>query len=147
MQTSTNELHAQNKKNNDFSKHCAFQMYNILPGHGKLDMLQRLLLWGYEATQWACRQWLRRYRLQRHGVEGNAAVYNLYHRDLRTWYYVDELSRSELAEKLYEVHGVLVPDEANLVSWLQADAQKPEKLEFNECIHSHASCDFVLSQL
>ena len=28
-----------------------------------------------------------------------------------------------------------------------ADAQKPEKLEFNECIHSHPSGEFVLQQL
>ena len=103
--------------------------------------------WGYETTERACREWLRRYRLQRHGVEGNASIYNLYHRDLRTWYYVDHLGAKELSEKLYEVHGVLVPNDSNLLSWLQADAQKPEKLELNECIHAHAAGEYVLIQL
>ena len=122
-------------------------MYNSLPGHGELDMQQRLTSWGYDAALNACRQWLRRYRLQRYGVEGHASVYNLYHKDLRTWYYVDELTPLELSEKLYEVRGVLVPNEGNLVSWLKADAQKPEKLEFNEDILAHASGEYVLLQL
>ena len=95
----------------------------------------------------ACRNWLRRYRLQRYGVEGNASVYNLYRQDLRTWYYADQLTPQDITDKLYEVHGVLVPDVPNLVSWLKADSQKPEKLEFNEAIHAHASGEYALLQL
>ena len=38
-------------------------------------------------------------------------------------------------------------DRKHLVSWLNIDAQKPEKLEFNECIHSHAAGEYVLIQL
>ena len=60
---------------------------------------------------------------------------------------MEQLGAKALSDKLYEVHGVLVPNDSNLVSWLQADAQKPEKLEFNEDILAHAAGEYVLFQL
>ena len=109
-------------------------------------MYQRMIDWGYYATQDACRTWLALYRLVSGGIDGNASVYTLSRQDLQRWYHVDQLSPTDLQKKYLTEHGVY-SDRKNLVAWLQADAQKPEKLEFNECIHSHASGEFVLSQL
>ena len=109
-------------------------------------MYQRLIDWGYCATVEACRTWLAKYRLGPGGIDGNASVYPLSRQDLQRWYYVDQLTEESLQKKYYAVYGVRA-DRKNLVSWLQADAQKPEKLEFNECIHSHAAGEYVLKQL
>ena len=43
-------------------------------GHGQRDMHQRLLDWGYDAAQDACRTWLATYRLLVGGIDGNASI-------------------------------------------------------------------------
>ena len=106
----------------------------------------RLLDWGYDASQSTCRQWLSSYRLVIGGIDGNASVYTLSRQDLQRWYYVDQLTPAQLQHKYLTEHGVYA-DRAGIIRWLQADAQKPEKLEFNECIHSHAAGEYVLLQL
>ena len=109
-------------------------------------MYQRLIVWGYYATVNACRDWLERHRLLCGGIDGNASVYTLSRQDLQRWYYVDQLTPTELQRRYLTEHGVYA-HRANLIAWLKADAQKPEKLEFNECIHSHAAGEYVLIQL
>ena len=108
-------------------------------------MYQRLMDWGYYATQEACRKWFDMYRLVSGGIDGNASVYILSRQDLQRWYYVDQLTPTQLQRKYFTEHGVY-SHSADLVSWLQANAQKPEKLEFTECIHAHVAGEYVLSQ-
>ena len=109
-------------------------------------MYQRIMDWGYSATEEACRSWLSLYRLVSGGVDGNSSVYTLSRQDLQRWYYVEQLSETQLQRKYLLEHGVYA-HRKHLTTWLQADAQKPEKLEFNECIHAHAAGEFVLRQL
>ena len=108
-------------------------------------MYHRMIDWGYDATVEACRTWLALYRLVSGGIDGNASVYTLSRQDLQRWYYVDQLTPTQLQHKYLMEHGVY-SDRRDLIAWLKADAQKPEKLEFNECIHSHASGEFVLQR-
>ena len=102
--------------------------------------------WGSYATRDACRTWLASYRLVSGGIDGNASVYTLSRQDLQKWYYVEKLTPTQLQRRYLTEHGVY-SDRKHLATWLNADAQKPEKLEFNECIHSHAAGEFVLRQL
>ena len=105
-----------------------------------------LLDWGYCASQRTCRDWLSSYRLVLGGIDGNASVYTLSRQDLQRWYYVDQLTAAQPQHRYLMDHGVYA-DRANIIRWFKADAQKPEKLEFNESIHSHASGEYVLAQL
>ena len=109
-------------------------------------MRHTLLDWGYYATVDACRTWLASYRLVSGGIDGNASVYTLSRQDLQRWYYVDQLTPTQLQHRYLTEHGVY-SHRKHLTTWLNADAQKPEKLEFNECIHAHAAGEFVLRQL
>ena len=88
-------------------------------------MYQRMIDWGYYATVEACRTWLTLYRLVSGGIDGNASVYTLSRQDLQRWYYVDQLTPTQLQRKYLTDHGVYA-DRANLIRWLKADAQKPE---------------------
>ena len=106
----------------------------------------RLLDWGYYASQSTCREWICSYRLVLGGIDGNASVYTLSRQDLQKWYYVEKLSPTEIQKRYLMEHGVYA-HRNNLMTWLKADAQKPEKLEFNECIHSHAAGEYVLLSL
>ena len=113
---------------------------------GKRNMVRILHSWGYNATEEACRNWLQAYKHRSELREGNAAVYALSRQDLRVWWYVDKLDITALMDKYLEVHGVFA-DRRNLHSWLQLPAQRPEYLETNEDIHSHASGELVLRRL
>ena len=77
-----------------------------LPGHGEREMYQRMIDWGYYATRDACRTWLSTYRLVSGGIDGNASVYTLSRQDLQRWYYVDQLSPTQLQKKYLTEHGV-----------------------------------------
>ena len=68
---------------------------HTLPGHGERDMYQRIMAWGYYATQEACRTWLALYRLVSGGIDGNASVYTLSRQDLQKWYYVEKLTPTQ----------------------------------------------------
>ena len=109
-------------------------------------MYPRLIDWGYYAIREACRIWLATYRLLVGGIDGNASVSTLSRQDLQRWYYVDQLTPTQLQKKYLMEHGVY-SHRLHLITWLKADAQKPEKLELNECIHSHAAGDYVFIQL
>ena len=109
-------------------------------------MLQRLTEWGYHCTKQSCTTWLSKYRELIGGIDGNAAIFTLARQDLRKWYYVDELTPKQIQVKYREDYGVFA-DAANLGKWLRAEAQKPEKLEFNESIHAHPAGEYVLLQL
>ena len=124
----------------------SYLMKKSLPSHSRRDMRRRLLEWGYEATQEACRAWFSLYRLVSGGIDGHALVFILSRIDLRNWYYIDNLSATQIQRKYLLEHGVN-SHRNNLMYWLQAEAQKPDKLEFNESIHSHPSGEFVLQQL
>ena len=93
-------------------------------------MQQRLIDWGYYATVEACFNWLNSYRLVSGGIDGNASVYTSSRQDLQRWYCVDQLTPTQLQHRYLTDHGVYA-HRANLIVWLKADAQKPEKLEFN----------------
>ena len=95
-------------------------------GHGERDMCQNLLDWGYDASREACRTWISSYRIVAGGIYGNASVYTLSRQDLQRWYYVDKLTETQLQKKYLTEHGVYA-HRKNLTTWLQADAQKPEK--------------------
>ena len=43
-------------------------------------------------------------------------MYELYRQDLRTWFYVDRLSATELQDKYVQEHGAFV-GRANLTRW------------------------------
>ena len=77
---------------------------------------------------------------------GNCAVYTLSRQDLRQWYYVDKLTPTELQQKYLDEHGVFA-HRSHLITWLKAAAQKPQRLENNESIHSHVCGEFVLELL
>ena len=77
-----------------------------LSGHGKREMYQRLIDWGYYATVEACFIWVTSYRLVSGGIDGNASVYTLSRQDLQRWYYVDQLSPTQLQHRYLTVHGV-----------------------------------------
>jgi len=69
-------------------------------------MYQRMIDWGYYATVEACRKWLDTYRLVSGGIDGNASVYTLSRQDLQRWYYVDQLTPTQLQHKYLMEHGV-----------------------------------------
>ena len=100
-------------------------------GHSERYMYQRLRDWRYAATREACRSWLCLYRLVSVGKDGNASVYALSRHDLQRWYYVNQLRPTQMQHKYLMEHGVY-SDRKNLITWLNADAQKLEKLDFNE---------------
>ena len=62
-------------------------------------MIKRLRMWGCEATQNACRDWLRRYRLGDGAKDGGSAMYAISRQDLQRWYHVEGLRGDVLAEK------------------------------------------------
>ena len=65
-------------------------------GVAERDMQSRLRLWGYEATQEACRNWLMRYRMEYSAKHGTVALYKLYRHDLQSWYHVKQLGPTTL---------------------------------------------------
>ena len=105
-----------------------------------------MIYWGYYATVEVCRTWFALYRLVSGGMDGNASVYTLSRQDLQRWYYVEKLTCTQLQRRYLTEHGVY-SYRKHLTTWLTAEAQKPEKLEINERIHSHAAGEFVLLQL
>ena len=115
-------------------------------GFGRDNMRMRLRVWGYDVSGEACRNWLRSYQPASSLKEGNCGVYALSRQDLRKWYYVDKLTPTRLQDKYRDEHGVFA-HRNNLIQWLDAPAQMPERLENNESIHSHASGEFVLDLL
>ena len=109
-------------------------------------MRLRLRDWGYEASREGCQEWLRKYCRSGGSTEGNAAVYELYRQDLRGWYYVDQLSPTDLQTKLVQRHGVYA-DRAHLVAWLKRSAQQPDTLDNNERIHGNPCGEYALQRL
>ena len=62
-------------------------------------MLQRLRLWGYDATQQTCKDWLTRYRWGDGAVDGTASLYKSSRQDLQRWYHVEGLTSQQLQER------------------------------------------------
>ena len=77
-----------------------------LPGYDERGMKARLREWADHASQGACRIWLSLYRLVAGGVDGNSSIYTLSRQDLRRWYYVEQLSPTEIQLKYLREHGV-----------------------------------------
>ncbi len=88
-------------------------------GHGSEDMWRRLRVWGYDVSREACSNWLRSYRLSSSFKEGNCAMYALSRQDLRTWYYVDKLTPTQLQDKYRDEHGVFA-NRSRLITWRDA---------------------------
>ena len=110
------------------------------------EMREKLESWGYAVTQEGCRVWLQRYRLVTKAKDGNNAVYAASKADLQYWYHVEKQSPTELQQRYLQECGVFA-DRAALYRWLKAPAQKLQKLDTNECIHSHTCGEYVLDEL
>ena len=115
-------------------------------GLGQRDMHKRLSVWGYVASQQACRDWLSRYRLGDGAVDGTDSLYALSRQDLQRWFHIDGLTPQQLQERYRKETGVYA-DPRNLVRWLKAPAQALTVLDENVDMHSHACGEYVLEQL
>ena len=63
------------------------------------------------------------------------------------WYYVENLTATQLQQRYLQEHGVYAHHQV-LLNWVSAPAQAPERLENdNECIHQHACGEYILEQL
>ena len=109
-------------------------------------MKQRLHVWGYEATERTCKDWLQSYRLGDGAVDGCAALYTLSRQDLQRWYHIEKLTPAQLVDRYRSETGIFA-DGYNLVKWLKAPEQALSRLENNVSIHGHACGEYVLDQL
>ena len=79
------------------------QVSDLGMGHGEREMVKRLLVWGYAASQRSCRDWLHRYRLDDGAVDGTASLYALSRQDLQRWYLLEGLTPQGLQERYRKV--------------------------------------------
>ena len=82
-------------------------------------MQTRLEVWGHNVSEWACKEWLRRYRLGDGGRDGNVATYTLARQDLLLWYHVEGLRGLGLQMRYRFVHGVHAHVK-HLEKWVEA---------------------------
>ena len=106
-------------------------------------MRRRLGIWGYAATQHACRDWLAQYRLGDGAVDGTAALFALSRHDLQRWYHIEGLTPQQLQDRYRKETGVFA-HVGNLMRWLKAPAQALTVLDENVDMHSHACGEYVL---
>ena len=115
-------------------------------GHGRRGMMKRLRVWGSDATQRACRDWLQRYRLGDGAVDGTASLHELCRQDLQRWYQAKGFAPQQLQERCRKEAGAFA-DASNLVRWLTAPEQALSILDDNTDMHSHACGEYALEQL
>ena len=83
----------------------------------------------YESIHLASQEWLRRYRMGCAGVDGGVGVFALSREQLQRWYFVEEMSPTQLQQK-YRVECGVYADRAALVKWLRVLLQNPECVVF-----------------